>query len=58
MGEAMLELHNFWVELYPSLQNGYDFVYVFLDVLTILSLFRVISTLPTLVLTGRMRGLK
>lgn len=52
----MLKIHEFWIELFPIFQQNCEFIYYFLDVLTIISLIRAFLEIPTIILTGRMRG--
>lgn len=54
----MLKLHEFWIELFPIFGENYEFIYYFLDILTIISLIRGFLEIPTIILTGRMRGMK
>lgn len=35
-----MPIHEFWIEICPQFQNGYEFVYYFLDVITILFILR------------------
>lgn len=46
----MIEIHNFWVELFPIFQSNYEFVYVFFDIATIIFFIDVILTLPKILL--------
>ncbi|MBP3707967.1 MAG: hypothetical protein J6J36_05100 [Clostridia bacterium] len=48
----MYFIHNFWVETFPMFQNGYEFIYVFLDIATILSLIEAVIILPSCLLFG------
>lgn len=48
----MLEIHDFWVRLFPMFQN-YEFIYVFLDIETILVLISIFFELPSLILLSR-----
>lgn len=54
--DLMLKIHEFWIELFPIFQQNCEFIYYFLDVLTIISLIRAFLEIPTIILTGRMRG--
>lgn len=57
MAESLgLLIHNFWIDLFPMFQNGYNFLYYFLDILTIIALIRGFLVLPEFILTGRSRG--
>lgn len=38
-----MPIHEFWIELCPQFQNGFEFVYYFLDVITILYILRIFS---------------
>lgn len=51
----MLQIHNFWVEMFPIFQNSYEFVYVFFDIATIIFFIKLILTLPKFIL---LRGKK
>lgn len=52
----MLGIHEFWTNLFPGFATSYEFLYYFLDIVTILSLIRAFLVLPEILLTGRMRG--
>ena len=51
----MLQIHEFWVELFPIFQNGYEFLYIYLDFATILIFIKLILTIPSMLLF-RSRG--
>ena len=51
----MLEIHQFWVDLFPIFQNSYEFVYVFFDIATIIFFFDIILYLPKMLLLGSRR---
>jgi len=44
-------IHEFWVEQLPFL-TGYEFIYVFLDIVTILALIEAVIILPGKLLFG------
>jgi len=48
----MLAIHEFWVELFPIFQNGYEFVYLFFDISTIIFLIDLFLTVPKILLLG------
>ena len=52
MGESMLQIHGFWVELFPNFQNNYEFIYVFLDVVSVITMIRIFIELPRNLLNG------
>ena len=52
----MIHIHEFWVELFPMFQGSAEFVYFFFDALTVISFFRILTIIPELLFTGRMRG--
>lgn len=41
----MLEIDQFWRQLLPSLAN-YEFLYIYLDIATIISFIRIVLYLP------------
>ena len=49
----MLDIHNFWVTLFPMFQTDYEFMYLFFDVVSILAMIRVFFTLPGYLLNTR-----
>lgn len=49
----MLEIHEFWVELFPVFQNGYEFIYIYFDVATIFTLLIIFFEVPTYLLLGK-----
>lgn len=51
----MLQIHEFWEELFPVFKNSYDFVYVFFDIATIIFFFDIVLTLPKMLLLGSRR---
>lgn len=46
----MLEIHKFWVELFPIFQESYEFVYVFFDIATIIFLIDLFLSVPKMLL--------
>lgn len=48
----MLEIHEFWVELFPIFQDSYEFVYVFFDIATIIFIIDLFLSVPKLLLLG------
>lgn len=51
----MLAIHEFWTELFPIFQQDYEFVYIFFDIATILTLIKMFLELPRYILTGGCR---
>lgn len=53
----MLQIHEFWVQMFPIFQNDYEFVYVFFDVVSIISMIKIFFTLPVYLLgsVGRIK---
>lgn len=51
-----MPIHEFWVELLPQFQEGYTFIYYFLDVVTILFMFRIFTDTVSLIMGGRRRN--
>ena len=49
---SLLDIHSFWVELFPIFQNGYEFVYIFFDVVSILAFIEAFIVLPGRLLFG------
>lgn len=45
----MLDIDNFWRELFPIFAQ-YEFIYIFLDVVSIISFIRIIFNLPGMML--------
>ena len=52
----MIHIHEFWVELFPQFVGNAEFVYILLDAVTVVSFFRILTIIPELLFTGRMRG--
>lgn len=52
----MIKIHEFWVEMFPMFVGQAEFVYLFLDAVTVVSFFRIVTMIPQLLLTGRPRG--
>ena len=52
----MIQIHEFWLEMFPQFVGNAEFVYLFLDALTVISFFRILTLIPELLLTGRIRG--
>lgn len=46
-------IHNFWVEMLPMFQNGYEFIYIFFDVATVFSLLVIMFEVPSCLLLGK-----
>lgn len=46
----MLVIHDFWVNLFPIFKTGYEFVYVFFDIATIIFLIDLFLTVPKMLL--------
>lgn len=46
----MLQIHDFWVTLFPVFKNSYEFVYVFFDIATIIFLIDLFLTVPKILL--------
>ena len=51
----MIDIHNFWVTLFPIFKESYEFVYVFFDIATIIFLIDLILNVPKFLL---LRGKK
>ncbi len=47
----MLDIDSFWRELFPIFQQ-YEFIYIFLDVASILAMIRIFFNLPGMLLLG------
>lgn len=48
----MLEIHNFWVQLFPIFNESYQFIYVFFDIVSIIFIIDMFITIPKLLLLG------
>lgn len=46
-------IHEFWVWMFPWFENGYDFLYVFLDITSVLVMIEALIVLPCYLLFGR-----
>lgn len=44
-------IHEFWVEMLPFLQ-GYEFIYIFLDIVTVWVLIQAVMIIPSRLLLG------
>lgn len=53
----MLDMHEFWITMFPVFKESYEFVYYILDLFSILALLRIFFELPTFCLgfTGKMK---
>lgn len=51
----MLQIHEFWVELFPMFTD-YQFIYVFLDISTVLTLITIFFEVPTRIMIGKKGG--
>lgn len=51
----MLEIHQFWVEMFPMFTD-YQFIYVFLDLATVITLITIMFEVPTRLLLGKKGG--
>lgn len=49
-------VRNFWIEMFPNFQNGYEFVYVFLDFATLSVIFTIMFEVPSKMLFGKKGG--
>ncbi len=47
----MLDIDSFWRELFPIFQE-YEFIYIFLDVASIIAMIRIFFNLPGMLLLG------
>ena len=43
----MLDIHNFWVNLLPTFQTDYEFVYLFFDIVSVIAMVRIFFALPS-----------
>lgn len=48
----MLDIHNFWVSMFPIFQESFGFIYIFFDVVTIIFLIDLFLTVPKMLLLG------
>lgn len=46
----MLEIDNFWRELFPNFAQYGEFLYVFLDIATIIAFIRIFLNIPSALL--------
>lgn len=46
----MLQIHEFWTNLFPIFKESYEFIYVFFDIATILFLIDLFLTVPKILL--------
>ena len=55
----MLQIHEFWVELFPIFKDSYDFVYVFFDIGDVISIILgIVVAIPALIFSiGIVRGI-
>lgn len=49
----MLDIHNFWVQMFPMFQGDYQFMYLFFDVVSIIAMIRIFFTLPGYLMNTR-----
>lgn len=49
----MLDIHNFWVQMFPMFQEDYQFMYLFFDVVSIIAMIRIFFTLPGYLMNTR-----
>lgn len=49
-------VRDFWVEMFPQFQFGYEFVYVFLDLATIGVMFTIMFEVPAKIFFGKKGG--
>lgn len=46
----MLKIHEFWVELFPIFKDSYEFIYIYLDISTILILIKLFISVPSMII--------
>lgn len=49
-------VRDFWVDMFPLFQNGYEFVYIFLELATIGVLFTIMFEVPAKIFFGKKGG--
>ncbi len=49
-------IRDFWIEMFPHFQNGYEFIYVFLEIASISVMFTIMFEVPTKLLLGKKGG--
>lgn len=49
-------IRDFWIEMFPQFQYGFEFVYVFLDLATIGVMFTIMFEVPAKMLFGKKGG--